>query len=168
MVNLNQNNISLRFLKESDALESVKWRNDPKIWELTVNKPNKIITKEDELVWINKVIKQDNSRRFAIIYQNLYVGNIQLTNIDFKNKESYYGIFIGETEFWGKGIASFATRLILYYAFEDLKLLKVKLRVRVNHLSAYKIYLKQGFTEVFRDDLLIHMQITKIKFNSFL
>lgn len=152
------NLISLRLLTKEDAYTSVKWRNNPKVWELTLNSPNKKVTIEDELNWINKVISENDSKRFAILCNNQYVGNIQLTNIN--NSECYYGVFIGETDFWYKGVAKKASLLIIEYAFNKLKLQKIKLRVRNDHINAYNLYLKIGFKEIERDEKLIYMEIT--------
>lgn len=150
--------VELRYLKPEDAYTSVVWRNNPKIWELTLNSPNKKITIEDELNWINKVITENDSNRFAILFNNKYVGNIQLTNIN--NNESNFGIFIGETDYWSRGIAKKATLLIIEFAFVKLKINKVKLRVKVEHIIAYNLYLKIGFKEIDRDGKLIYMEIT--------
>ncbi len=151
--------VELRYLVLEDAYTSVIWRNNPKIWELTLNSPNKKITIEDELNWIKKVIAENDSNRFAILFNNKYVGNIQLTNI--KNNESYYGVFIGETDYWSRGIAKKATLLIIEFAFIELKLKKVKLKVRVEHINAYNLYLKIGFKEIDRDEKLIYMEISR-------
>lgn len=159
ITNLINDDVSLRLLVEQDAYTSVHWRNNPKIWELTVNKPNKKISISDELNWINKVIKEEDSVRFAILYKSEYVGNIQLTGI--KNEESYYGIFIGKEEYWGKGIAKNAVPLILKHAFINLRINKVKIRIRINHPVIHKVHTNLNFVETNRDDELIYMELTK-------
>ena len=113
-MDLNMDDVNIRLLKVIDAYTSVKWRNDPLIWEGTISSPDRIIKIEDELNWIKKVIAEKNSVRFAIEYRNKYVGNVQLTEI--KGKESYCGIFIGEISCWGKGVATKALSLLLIYA----------------------------------------------------
>ncbi|WP_299334733.1 GNAT family protein [uncultured Psychroserpens sp.] len=158
-MNLKNENVSLRYLEEKDAYTSVKWRNDPKVWELTVSAPDRKILIEDELNWIKKVRSEEDSHRFAILYNDTYVGNIQLTNI--KDGESYYGIFIGDTNAWGKGIASKAVPLILKQAFINLNLDKVKIRIRINHPVIFRVHDKLGFKETHRDEELIYMELTK-------
>lgn len=153
--------VEIRYLKPEDAYTSAVWRNNPKIWELTLNSPNKKIEVEDELNWINKVIAEDDSNRFAILFNNKYIGNIQLTNIN--NNECYFGVFIGESDYWNRGIAKKATLLIIEFAFLKLKLTKVKLRVRVEHINAYNLYLKLGFKEIDRDEKLIYMEISSVE-----
>lgn len=161
---LERGKVALRFLERNDAFTSVAWRNNPKIWEHTLNSPNRIITIEDELEWIDKVMAEDNSYRFAILYDEVYIGNIQLTNIE--NNESYYGIFIGNTAYLGKGIGKAATKLILDFGFNVLKLNKIKLRVKVQNFIAYNIYMNLGFKEIKRDSDLIYMELSNNQFFS--
>ena len=154
--------VEIRPLELKDAYISVDWRNNTKIWETTVNKPNRLITIDDELNWMRKVLEEKNSERFAIIADNNYVGNVQLTDI--KGDSSYFGIFIGNLTFWGKGVGYKATELVLQFGFEKLELNKVHLRVKIENFSAIKIYRKIGFKETSRDDLLIYMTLNKSDF----
>jgi RimJ/RimL family protein N-acetyltransferase len=118
--------ILIRPLDESDALISWKWRNDPEVWKYTGNRPDVEITEKIEVEWINKVLSESTSRRFSITIDDLYVGNVQLTNItDF---DAEYHIFIGNKNYWGKGVSRLATNQILYYAKEVLGLKSIYLK----------------------------------------
>ncbi len=152
-------NTVIRPLSIDDARLSYKWRNDAEIWKYTGKRPDHVILYEDELKWIKDVLSRANERRFAIIADGTYVGNIQLTDI--AHDEAVYHIFIGEKTYWGKGVAHEATRLILAYAFADLKLKAVRLRVRTEHERAIRLYLKAGFEERRRDDEFVYMTIEK-------
>jgi RimJ/RimL family protein N-acetyltransferase len=157
-------NINIRPLTINDAKTSVNWRNNSKIWEQTMNSPDRKITLDIETNWAKKVIAESSSRRFAIIADNVYIGNVQLTNIE--DNESYFGIFIGERSYWGKGIGTRATRLILEYAFNELLLDNVKLRVKEKNTGACKVYSKVGFKKEKVEDGVIHMKISKDDFTS--
>lgn len=137
--------IYLRPLVYEDAMVSYKWRNNPKIWEFTGKRPDKIITYDIEAVWIEEVLKRDNEKRFAICIKenNEYIGNVQLTNIS--NSDAEFHIFIGEEKYWGKGIASEATRQILHIAKADLNLNEIYLFVNKKNVNAISVYLKNGF-----------------------
>jgi diamine N-acetyltransferase len=150
--------IKIRPLKRSDAFKSYLWRNDPEVWKYTGSKPDKTITVGDEVNWINHVLSEKNSKRFAIIADGEYIGNIQLT--DLNSSEGVFHIFIGNRSYWGRGAAKKATLLILSYAFLNLKLAAIKLRVRLEHIVAYKLYSIVGFKEVKRNDDFIFMEIT--------
>lgn len=148
----------------NDAKTSVKWRNNPVVWEKTVNSPQKVILVSDEMKWIKKVIDDIDSERYAILVDEKYIGNVQLTNI--KNNESYFGIFIGDPEYWGQGIGTVATCLMIERGFDQLELEKIKLRVRKGHSRAYNIYKKLGFKTTHEDDELIHMELIPEDFNA--
>ena len=139
------NNIYLRPLVERDAEISFKWRNNPVIWKYTGTKPNTIITYEIELNWIREVLKREDERRFAIcvVETDEYIGNVQLTNIN--TKTAQYHLFIGETSFWGKGVASRAICLILEFAFSTLKLNEVYAYFNSDNIASIRACEKNGF-----------------------
>ena len=137
--------VSIRPLTVKDAYTSVKWRNMSEIWKYTKFKADKEITIQDELTWIRKVTNDPSGRRFAILADGTYIGNIYLTDIH--NNTAEYHIFIGEKTYWGKGIATQASKLILKYAKNTLRLKEVYLNVMKKNTSAYLVYKKLGFKE---------------------
>lgn len=135
--------VAIRPLREEDAYTSVKWRNDPEVFKFTGNTYKNEIKIENELEWIHKVTTNPKDYRCAILADGVYVGNIYLTDID--GKAANYHIFIGNKEYWGKGVAKKASLLILDYAFSTLKLETVKLKNRKENTSAFMLYKKLGF-----------------------
>lgn len=139
-------NVRIRPLKEQDAYTSVKWRNDPEVFKFTGNIYNHEITIDNELEWIRKVTANPTDYRCAILVDEVYVGNIYLTDI--KEGTAHFHIFIGDKSYWGKGVAKRASLLILEYAFKVLNIKEVLLRVRNVNTSAYNLYLRLGFKDV--------------------
>ena len=150
-------NVIIRPLQETDAYTSVKWRNDKEVFKYTGNTYANTITIDSELDWINRVIKNKNEYRCAIEADGVYVGNIYLTDID--DYSAQYHIFIGEKDFWGKGIAKQSSLLLLQYAFSDLKLNRVYLDVHYKNMAAISLYKKLGFVESERVGDFIRMEI---------
>lgn len=134
--------IKIRPLEENDAYTSVKWRNIPDLWTHTTFKATREITIEDELNWIKKVTNNPNDARFAITADGKYVGNIYLTNIE--DGVGEYHIFIGEKEYWGKGIARQASVQLIEYA-KKRGLEAIYLEVKQDNAGAYHLYEKLGF-----------------------
>jgi RimJ/RimL family protein N-acetyltransferase len=158
--------VYIRPLVLEDAQISYKWRNDKEIWKYTGSKPDRYISKEIEEEWLqNKLIKH-NEKRFAIcIAENdQYVGNVQLLEIE--EKKAWYHIFIGEKEFYGKGISQKATYLILLYAFYGLHLENVMLEVNPLNLVACFVYEKMGFVALGENKTtgFIRMSLSKMGF----
>jgi RimJ/RimL family protein N-acetyltransferase/glycosyltransferase involved in cell wall biosynthesis len=140
-------NILIRQLSIEDASISFHWRNDPEIWQYTGNRPDKFVTEDLERNWLTEKLTEKNSSLFAIIVDNKYVGNIQITDIIERCKGQYH-IFIGEKSFWGKGVGTQATAQIIRFAKEKLNLKELYLIVNPNNEAAIKLYEKSGFVKV--------------------
>lgn len=138
--------ITIRPLQVKDAYTSVKWRNDPEVFKYTGNTYDHEITIESELEWIRRVINTPTDYRCAILADGTYVGNIYLTDID--GVSANYHIFIGNKNYWGKGVAKQASLQILSYGFENLGLKRIRLKVQKENNSAYRLYEKLGFKEI--------------------
>lgn len=75
------------------------------------------------------------------------VGAINLSQIFRKAfQNAYLGYYIGE-EFGGKGYMSEAVRLILRFAFKDLKLHRIEANVQPQNLASIAVLRKNGFTK---------------------
>ena len=153
-------NVRIRPLKEQDAYTSVKWRNDPEVFKFTGNIYNHEITIDNELEWIRKVTANPTDYRCAILVDEVYVGNIYLTDI--KEGTAHFHIFIGDKSYWGKGVAKRASLLILEYAFNVLNIKEVLLRVRNVNTSAYNLYLRLGFKDVKVDGIWTLMNLSNL------
>ena len=150
-------NVSIRPLKIEDAYTSVKWRNDQDVFRFTRNTYDHLITIESELEWIERVINKKDDYRCAIEVDGIYVGNVYLTDI--YSGEAEYHIFIGNKEYWGKGVAKEASKLIIQYAFDILKLSKVRLCVNKENVNAVKLYKYLGFNIIKTEDSWITMEV---------
>jgi RimJ/RimL family protein N-acetyltransferase len=73
------------------------------------------------------------------------VGATGLHHTDLRNRHAAFGIVIGEKDFWGKGLGSEATRLVVGYAFGTLNLNRVWLEVYEYNPRAARVYEKAGF-----------------------
>lgn len=137
----------LRPLEEKDALISYNWRNDPTIWKHTGSRPDREITQEIESNWIRAVLERKSEVRFAICVKSTdeYIGNVQLTSITENSAE--FHIFIGEKNYWGKGLGTAATSQMLSIAQSEFQLNEIFLWVSVENKAAIKAYNRCGFIE---------------------
>ena len=115
---------------------------------------------DNELEWIRKVTANPTDYRCAILVDEVYVGNIYLTDI--KEGTAHFHIFIGDKSYWGKGVAKRASLLILEYAFNVLNIKEVLLRVRNVNTSAYNLYLRLGFKDVKVDGIWTLMKLSNL------
>lgn len=78
------------------------------------------------------------------------IGTSSLMDIDFRNRNAVFGIYIGEATARGKGYGSETTCLMLDYAFNLLGLNSVRLGVAAFNPAGIRAYTKAGFTETGR------------------
>lgn len=142
---INGERIYLRELNQEDTSpEYCNWLNDPMVNEFLETKKTTI----EELKQYVKEKKENSNCLFLGIFlkeNNKHIGNIKLEPIDFNNKRATIGILIGNKDYWGKGIATEATRLLVNYAFNSLDLKEVNLGVISENKAAIKVYKKVGF-----------------------
>jgi len=147
--------IKLVKFSKNNLEKSREWLNDKEISRL-FNRVYKPLTPAAQKKWYAEVIKDKSQLIFAIVVDGVYVGNVGLKNIDFLNKKCEYYIFIGDKNYWGRGIGSAGTKQLLSYVKKNLKLHKIYLQVDKNNAPARKLYLKIGFKEegILRDELI--------------
>lgn len=142
--------VYLRALKKEDFKTTIKWRNDPEVTKYLGSK-SRFVSEYDEKKWFEDYIKNKNDKnlRLAVCLKetNQHIGNIYLLNIDLVNRNAEYAILIGEKQYWGKGLGTEGTDLILIHAFNELGLERVYLYVIESHVAAIKLYEKCGFAQ---------------------
>lgn len=149
---MNEIHVFVRPLTRQDAAISCLWRNDPDVWRFTGKKPDRVVTVSMEEAWYDAVSRDPARRNFAICAQRekviTYVGNAYLTDIS--KVDAQLHIFIGNKEFWGKGVGTATTKALLVIAQNELHLRRIWLMVQQDNNSAISVYKKVGFvvTEV--------------------
>lgn len=152
--------ITIRPITVEDTANVIRWRNNPAVLaNFIYQKP---FTEEDHLNWLNTKVFTGDTAQFIIeeTASKTPIGSVYLRDIDKVHQKGEFGIFIGEDLARGKGYGTLATKLILQYAFQELKLNKVFLRVFADNPSAIACYKKAGFVEegLFRADVWINGQ----------
>jgi RimJ/RimL family protein N-acetyltransferase len=74
-----------------------------------------------------------------------HIGNVKLGPINWVHRTATFGIMIGDRAFWGRGLGTLATRLMVEYGFYRLNLRRIALGVFAEHESAVRAYERVGF-----------------------
>lgn len=108
--------------------------------------------------YCQKVVAADDRADFAITLKGdpAYVGEVVLNEIDWLNRTASFRIALASEKLFGRGYGTEATRLILDYGFQKLKLHRIELEVYDFNPRAQHVYEKVGFVRegVRRDALL--------------
>lgn len=106
-------------------------------------KSNKRIELKDHLFWIESLKKNKLNIYYVVIQDDIIVGAIYITNINYKNKNCNWGLYFKKKI--NPFISSITTYLIIDKIFLDLKLDILNLEVNKLNTSAYKFDLSFGF-----------------------
>lgn len=114
--------VLLRAIEEEDLPMLHIWANDPEIqqvlggWHFPTNK-------QDQRKWFESLSCQSKDQRFAIEVEGIgLVGTSSITGIDWKNKNAFFGLMIGNISNRGTGIALDACLATTRYVFNELGL----------------------------------------------
>jgi len=107
------------------------------------------LTKEvnDSKEFIQSALKQfgdNNGFQAGIWYKGELAGVIGLHHIDWTNKSTSIGYWLGE-EFQGKGLMTSACEGIIDYCFKDLALKRIEIRAAVENTKSQAIPERLGF-----------------------
>jgi RimJ/RimL family protein N-acetyltransferase len=86
-----------------------------------------------------------------VIEHSGVIGEARLDRVDLYDKRASFAIGILDARYLGKGLGTEATRLVLRFAFEQLKLHRISVRVLAYNHRAIRAYEKCGFVVEGRD-----------------
>ena len=142
--------VRLRAIERADLPRFVAWLNDPEVRShLYAFAP---LSLADEERWFEGLGKDPRQRVFAIEAHEegaegrwALLGGCGLHEIDLRNGRAGLGIYLGERAARGKGAGTEAMRLLLDFAFGELRLHRVELEVYEENARARAVYEKLGF-----------------------
>ncbi|CAM3183564.1 GNAT family N-acetyltransferase [Paenibacillus lupini] len=156
MILLQGKKINLRTLELSDVPLLVRWLSDPVVLEFYEGRDNP----HDEAL-VQKHFYEDREGITSCIIQHhgIDIGYLQFYEIEEDEKEEYdlsdhkgviYGMdqFIGEPDYWNKGIGSELIKETVRYLTEDCKAGKIVLDPQAWNMRALRVYEKCGFKKV--------------------
>jgi RimJ/RimL family protein N-acetyltransferase len=145
--------VRLRRIERADLPRYVEWLNDPELRAyLAALFP---LSQAQEEQWFESTLRLEPALQPFAVDARLrpaakkdwtHVGTIGLHNVDWRNRSAEVGLFIGPKGLWGKGYGTAALRALVGFAFGELNLNRVWLRVFEGNARALRSYEKTGFT----------------------
>ena len=141
--------VSLRKITLQDTANIVKWRNSDDVRKNLFTQDD--LTAEMHINWFHSKVETGLCAQYIIVVEDETgthdIGTTFIKGIDNEKKEGEFGIFIGESSFRGKHIASNATSEMIRIGFEQIGLNNIYLSVFEDNIAAIKAYEKVGFTK---------------------
>ena len=138
--------ICLRTATGEDTDLLVKWRNSPHIAKNFLRKEP--LTREIHENFRATEIAGGRAIQFIIVRKEdgKPIGSQYYLHIDPARQSAEFGIYIGEVTALGCGYGKEAAELAIRYAFKELRLREVLLRVREENQRAVSLYQNLGFS----------------------
>ena len=139
-----------------------KWMNDPKVRHYSRNMWP--ITLEQVKKWFEPA--PDRQMREFIVFTVYHkhakrpIGSIGFNHINWVSRNANIFLTIGESEFWGKGIAGEASKLLINYGFTELNLHKIYSGVFTPNKRSLRAAEKLGFEKegVLKEEMYVDGQ----------
>ncbi len=149
--------VYLRPMGYEDTDSIVSWRNQDAVRRNFIYQ--ELFTRESHEQWIHTMVETGRVAQMMICETDgdRPVGSVYLRDIDRRHRKAEYGIFIGAQGARGKGYGTMAARLMIRYAFDEMGLHRLFLRVFADNARAIRSYEKAGFEReaCLRDDVCI-------------
>lgn len=142
-MNIKGENILLRAIEEDDLKSLHKWSNDQEIqyWLGGWHPPSSEIVMEE---WFKRITKDNKNIRFAIDHKELgLIGTANLVEINWKDKNAFHGMLLGDKDIRGKGIGVDVVNSIMKFAFEELGLQRLDGSIIEYNEASLKLYIEK-------------------------
>lgn len=137
--------IKLRPLTAENLPSFYKWIRDEEAIYYSLSIFQKMKTDQQIEAWLTSTIADQKNSNHGIFVDNVFVGYAGICGISDTNKSGEYFIFIGDKEYWGKGIGTEVTKQVVKLGFEELNLNRIMLTVSVPNKGGVKAYERAGF-----------------------
>lgn len=153
--------VLLRELEPKDADGRRALGRDPEIVRMFGGSPSSdkqvAMSAEDAAAWYAEVSGDPNPFHWAIELEGRFVGTARLHALDEVDRGARYAVGLLDRDVLGKGVGTEVTRCVLRFAFEELGLHRVSLRVLAFNQRAIRCYLRCGFVEEGRERESAHI-----------
>ena len=119
------------------------WRNSDKIKRYMYSDHH--ISKTEHQKWIKKLKTGDKAKAWVIKYDKKPVGLVYLSNINYKDKSTEWGIYIADDSVRGRGVGAFSLHKLMKYVFDEMNFNKMHTKVLENNPIAMELYERFGF-----------------------
>lgn len=164
-----KSSLSLRMAELEDCNETyLSWLKNPKVNQyLETRWEEQNISKIT--AYVESIRNSAHSYLFAITCEARHIGNIKIGPIHPIYGYADISYFIGDTAYWGRGIASASIELVTTFAFSNLGLNRLQAGVIEGNTASEKVLIKNGYKKegTFREKFRLRQDSDYINSYSF-
>lgn len=142
-MNIQGRHVLLRAIEPSDLGLLQRWANDPDIqrmlggWHFPTSM-------QDQQTWLDGLSCSSRDQRFAIETSELgLIGTANLVQIDWKNRNAFHGMLLGDRDIRGKGYGVDTIMAVMRYAFDELGLERLDGDMIEYNMASAKVYIEK-------------------------
>jgi RimJ/RimL family protein N-acetyltransferase len=137
--------VLLRSPREADKSDRLECGRDAEFVRMVGGDPSELppLTVEEVDRWYERIASEPYS--WIIERDGRCVGTARLHALDPATHSAWYAIGIFDVRFWNQGLGTETTLLVLKFAFDQLRLYHIFLRVLEYNHRAIAVYKKCGF-----------------------
>ncbi len=141
----------LRRPRPEDAGEYYRWFANSRVTEFLPHAGTEGIPLADARAYLERVSREPRPEYMMIIESvssgapGRAIGFTTFRNFDDRVHSAEISLVIGEPGLWGAGLGRRAIQAMIALGFEELKLQKIWLNVRDDHVRAIRLYQRLGF-----------------------
>ena len=134
---------TLRKHREEDKFDVIRTGYDTELFAGLGASCPRIPIEEYAAKWY--ALKTDPQYSWAIVASEICVGSVWIHSIEKENRRARFAIEIHNRDYRDRGIGCGAAKEVIKFAFEELKLHRLDLRVLVSNKRAIRCYESAGF-----------------------
>ena len=135
----------LMLLKESDVTQSyVDWYSNSEVVRYSDNQYRKF-TLDGQKKYVTSCLNNDDIDLYGIFDKGLHIGNILISGLSSVHRRAEITYVVGDTGYWGKGVASFAISEIIKKSRTDYKLNRLYAGIAEGNIGSARALEKNGF-----------------------
>jgi RimJ/RimL family protein N-acetyltransferase len=137
--------LHLKILKENDVSQSyVNWYSDDDVIRYSDNQ-YQIFTLDGQCLYVENCLKDSDIDLYGIFDENLHIGNIVVNGLNSVHKRAELTYVVGESSYWGRGVAYFAVSSLVEIARSKYALNKLYAGLVENNAGSKRVLEKNGF-----------------------
>ena len=122
----------------------VNWFSNKEIVQYSVNQYKKF-SFEGQCSYVESCLKNNDLDLYGIFDDTLHIGNIAINNLTTVHRRAELTYVVGDTRYWGKGVASFAVSKMVEFGKSKYKLNKLYASVAGANSRSKRVLEKNGF-----------------------
>ena len=137
--------LKLEILKETDVNQTyLEWFLDNKVTYYS-NNQYRSFSIEGQKKYLNSCLVSKDVDLFGIFDGDVHIGNIVINGLSSVHKCAEITYFVGNQNYWGKGVGSFAVSEIILKAKSVYKLNKLYAGIAESNIRSQRVLEKNGF-----------------------